>query len=125
MALEKMLALVAEHTANSVLILDASRKVVWANASFIRFTDYSLAEVTGRMLADSLRLNQSDPGTLALFQERLGKGLQVGGEILVRTKQGRDMWASVDMQPVRDAGDRKSTRLNSSHERLSRMPSSA
>ena len=27
--------------------------------------------------------------------------------------------------PARDEGDRKSTRLNSSHERLSRMPSSA
>ncbi|MCY7304987.1 MAG: diguanylate cyclase, partial [Rhodoferax sp.] len=102
MALETMLALVAEHTANSVLILDAGRNVLWVNASFARLTGYLPSEVVGRMLADSLRLHQSDPVTLTRFCERLEQGLHVDGEILVRGKLNRDMWASIDMQPVRD-----------------------
>ena len=49
------------------------------------------------------------------------------GEAAVR--RGRDQsWDVIlldVMLPYRDGLDRKSTRLNSSHERLSRMPSSA
>ena len=46
--------------------------------------------------------------------------------IAVRVTAGVD-WAKDDhaVCVVGDQGDRKSTRLNSSHERLSRMPSSA
>ena len=38
---------------------------------------------------------------------------------------GMDLLGQVDDQMLQDIGDRKSTRLNSSHYTLSRMPSSA
>ena len=64
----------------------------------------------------------------------LGEGCRVGHHVVLHadTRVGAnvriDEYASLGkspMQAANSATDRKSTRLNSSHERLSRMPSSA
>ena len=43
----------------------------------------------------------------------------------VRTEDGGRSVLYIDRQYIHEVTDRKSTRLNSSHKRLSRMPSSA
>ena len=61
-------------------------------------------------VSEQVRRLEAELG-VALFQ-RVGRGL-------VLTEAGKTL------RPRAEAVDRKSTRLNSSHERLSRMPSSA
>ena len=48
-----------------------------------------------------------------------------GIEIIVKDRDPRDVWAYVGRVCGVCTSDRKSTRLNSSHRSLSRMPSSA
>lgn len=43
----RRLALVAEHTANAVIVLDAHRRVEWVNPSFEAMTGFALSEVKG------------------------------------------------------------------------------
>ena len=65
-------------------------------------------------------------GSIVLaFKALLAKGTPKHTHIIsaISSRQGID-YVKANM-PTKDFTDRKSTRLNSSHERLSRMPSSA
>ena len=66
-----------------------------------------------------LRRSRSSPLALALA---LALGLTLAAQAPVQAQSLLELYGAARAY---DAPDRKSTRLNSSHERLSRMPSSA
>jgi diguanylate cyclase (GGDEF)-like protein/PAS domain S-box-containing protein len=98
----RRLALVAEHTANAVMILDAERRIEWINASVTRMTGFRLSEVHGRPITAALAVEGMDAVILAGLRERLLQEGQLRGDVRIRAKGGRDTWVSIDMQPVRD-----------------------
>ena len=98
----RRLALVAEHTANAVLILDAKGRIEWINASVTRMTGFRLAELRGQDIAAALAVEGMDAEILARLRERLVLEGQLHGDMRIRVKGGRDTWVSIDMQPVRD-----------------------
>ena len=98
----RRLALVAEHTSNAVLILDARRCVEWINDSVTRMTGYRLSEVRGQPIAAALVVEGMDPAVLAQLRARISQDGELRGDIRVRAKGGRDTWVSIDMQPMRD-----------------------
>ena len=98
----RRLALVAEHTANAALILDAERRIEWVNASFTRMTGYLLEEVRGQPVSTALAMGTMDPKALSQLRARLVRDEQLKGETRVRGKSGQETWAALDMQPVRD-----------------------
>jgi diguanylate cyclase (GGDEF)-like protein/PAS domain S-box-containing protein len=97
------LALVAEHTANLVLITDRERRLVWANEAFTRVTGYELHEVLGRNPGQLLQSERTDPATVDRMRHALGQGRPVRVELLNRSRDGRDYWIDADIQPLHDA----------------------
>jgi diguanylate cyclase (GGDEF)-like protein/PAS domain S-box-containing protein len=98
----RRLALVAEHTANAVIILDAQRRIEWMNASVTRMTGFRLSDVRGQAITAALAVEGMDAGLLAQLRQRLAAEGQLRGDVRVRSKGGRDTWVSIDMQPVRN-----------------------
>ncbi len=99
----RRLALVAEHTANGVVVLDARRRVEWVNPSFVALTGYSLEEVRGKFLGPLLQLQERATRESATYRANMARGLPAGGEIQIVTKEGLRLWTMVDIQPSHDA----------------------
>ncbi len=100
----RRLALVAEHTANGVVVLDGRRRVEWVNPFFVALTGYSLDEVRGRLLGPLLQLQERDARNALVYRANMARGRSAAGEIQIVTKSGARIWTMVDIQPLHDAG---------------------
>jgi PAS domain S-box-containing protein len=98
----RRLALVASHTASSVIILDADWAIEWVNESFTRIFGHTLGEVRGRRPSEVLHGAQTDATVLAAINAAADAGRAFKGEILNYTKAGEQRWIELDIQPLRD-----------------------
>lgn len=98
----RRLALVAEHTANGVVVLDKRRRVDWVNPSFVALTGYALDEVRGKFLGPLLQLQERATREALVYRSNMAQGKAAAGEIQIVTKDGRRIWTMVDIQPLRD-----------------------
>ncbi|WP_158228956.1 PAS domain S-box protein [Chitinimonas sp. BJB300] len=96
------LAMVARFTTNAVFITDAQRQIVWVNEGFSRITGYQPHEVMGKTPANFLLSPNIDVHTLALMRAQLDAHQSVSSEVLHQTKEGREYWAHVELQPLQD-----------------------
>ncbi len=96
------LALVAQKTSNAVIITDPQRRITWVNAGFEHISGYSAAEVLGKSPA-FLQTELTDPATVAHMRESFQRGDTFRGEILNRSKQGRDYWLDLEIQPLTES----------------------
>ncbi|MGE5659792.1 MAG: PAS domain S-box protein [Actinomycetota bacterium] len=94
------LALVPQHTQNSVIITDADGGIEWVNQSFTRMSGYVLAEVRGKNLAEVLLGTKTDPETRAQLQAAIATRELFEGEIYHDAKDGQGYWLSVAMTPI-------------------------
>ncbi len=100
------LALVTQRTTNAVIITDANRRITWVNAAFERITGYRLEEVLGKSPGALLQFDGTCPQTQAAMRDALLTGQSFKGEILNRSKQGREYWLDLDIQPIHnEAGE--------------------
>jgi PAS domain S-box-containing protein len=99
----RKLALVAEHTTNSVVITDSAGVIDWVNRAFEVTTGYRLDEVRGRMFDDVLQGPDSSAEVIALVRAKIGAGEPVRVKILNFRKDKRPFWGSVEIQPIRDS----------------------
>lgn len=93
---------IARRTTNLVVVTDAERRIEWVNAAFERTTGWSLAEVRGRNCGSFLQGPETDPETVAHLRRALNRGEGVKAEILNRSRDGRDYWVALDIQPLND-----------------------
>ncbi|HYK25683.1 MAG TPA: diguanylate cyclase, partial [Steroidobacteraceae bacterium] len=103
-SLSRWLHLVPCVTGYGVAICDLNRRVVWANDSFTRLTEYEAHEILGSKIGELLYFDSTDPGTVSHVGAQLHAERGVRFEILVRGKKGREFWLDVDCQPLRDGG---------------------
>ena len=96
------LALAAERSPSSFVITDESRRIVWVNDAFTRMTGYAADEVLGQRPGSLLQSDRTSPETVTQIRSALGRGEGTRVEILNRTKDGRDYWLDLDIQPYRD-----------------------
>jgi methyl-accepting chemotaxis protein len=96
------LSLVADHTNNSVLITDASKKIIYANEGFIKLTGYTFEEVVGKKPGDFLQGPLTDAATVARISQKLKTGLPFYEEILNYNKKGEIYWISLVVNPIKD-----------------------
>jgi len=100
------LALVAEHTNNAVIIADADGRMTWANDAFTRISGYSLHEALGKKPGSLLQFEGTDPATRERLRIALAAHQPVQAQILNRSKQGRQYWLHLDIQPLVEQGGR-------------------
>ena len=97
-----LLALVAQHSTNGVVICDPDGLVEWCNAAYTRLTGYDLAELKGRKPGHILQGPETDPGAVARLREAENRGNACRVELLNHHKSGTAFWQVIDLQPVRD-----------------------
>ena len=116
---KKSISIWLQKTALSLLLLTSGLVCAQNNAIkiIVGYPPGATSDILTRILADGMskRLNQP-----VIVENRAGAGGQLGNlAVKAATADGTTLL----MTPV--ATDRKSTRLNSSHSSVSRMPSSA
>ncbi len=98
----RRLALVASHTASSVVIADVDWRIEWVNGSFTRYFGYTLEEAKGRRPAELFHGPDSDPKVLDAINEANAAGRPFKGEVLNYTKGGKPVWVELDVQQLHD-----------------------
>ena len=102
-------------TANvSVLITDASGRIVWANAGFRRISGYSLRSIRGRKPGEILQGPDTDPDCVRFMSERIRSGLGFDREVLNYNSSGEPYWVNLEVTPIKDDGESSHTSSASS-----------
>lgn len=100
----EMLSLVASHTANSVIILDARGRIEWANEGFRAMTGYMLEEAAGKLVKDLLSGPGTSVETILHIEDMMARAAAFDVEILNYKKNGTPYWVKSDVTPVLNAG---------------------
>lgn len=98
----RLLAAVAAHTDNAVVITDAEGKAIWVNRGFEKITGYTLEEVKGKVPGRLLQGPDTDPATVARIREKLRRKEPFVEEILNYSRDGRPYWIRLYITPLFD-----------------------
>ena len=98
----RKLSHVASRISDAVIITGANGQVEWVNDGFIRQSGYQLKDIIGKRPGSLLQGPKSDPTTVAFMHAQLeaGKGFRV--QLINYTKQNRQYWIQLEVQPVYD-----------------------
>jgi PAS domain S-box-containing protein len=100
----QLLALVAQHTDNSVVITDAAGMIEWANDAFCRSSGYSLGELLGLSRQNLVDEDFALTDAFIDFGNALVAGRGAELQFPSRTKDGGSYWAQVEVQPILENG---------------------
>jgi len=101
----QLLALVAQHTDNAVVITDAIGQIEWANAAFCRSSGYSHEELVGLRRSDLIDGPFVTSPTFVEFAETLASGRGGALQFPSQTKDGSFYWVHVETQPILEDGE--------------------
>ena len=97
----QLLALVAEHTDNAVVIQDAAGRIEWINDAFLRHTGFRTPqEVVGRSRMDLWLGPFTQTQEFADLVASIEAGHSVDQELPAQSLDGRDYWAQLQVKPV-------------------------
>lgn len=98
----KLLAMVAQHAVNAVLITDANENIVFANPAFLELSGYTLGELMGRRPPTIVQ----GPDSSLVARNELRRAIKarepVKVEILNYRKNGTPYWIAIAVTPVFD-----------------------
>lgn len=95
-----LLSLIAEKNINAVIVCDAEGRIEWANKSFLEMSGYEINELIGQKPGPLLQGEETNPGTVSYFKDRISKGLPFNSEIINYSKKGEKYWVSVNGQAL-------------------------
>jgi len=96
------LALVAQRTANAVVMTDAQLAITWVNEGFTRLTGYTLEDALGKTPGELLASGKASPTVIETLRHSAAQGVGCRVDILNRAKDGREYWLDTELQPIRD-----------------------
>lgn len=96
----RRLALVAEHTTDSVIITDAQGRIEWVNDAFTRITGYGFYEALGVNPGDILNVPETDLAAIAALDNPENRQKSRRVEVLNRTKTDGRVWMDVILSPI-------------------------
>ncbi|MDA1220624.1 MAG: response regulator [Planctomycetota bacterium] len=102
----ELLALVAAHTENSVVVTDAEGRIEWVNRSFEQLTGFSRGAAIGQKPGHLLQGPDTDPEAVERIRRAVRAGAPANEELLNYTRAGRAYWVSLSITPIRDGGGR-------------------
>lgn len=97
-----LMAMVAQHTDNAVIIADRDGRVVWVNDGFTTMCEYRLEEIVGRRPGDVLQGAETDSQTVERIRKGLRDGQKVEEDILNYKKSGEPYWVHLEITPIFD-----------------------
>ncbi len=100
----QLLALVAQHTDNAVVITDASGQIEWANDAFCRSSGYQLEELVGLSRQELIHGPFARTATFQEFVAALNAGRGADVQFPSQAKDGSSYWVHVEVQPILEDG---------------------
>jgi two-component system NtrC family sensor kinase len=100
----QLLALVAQHTDNAVVITDAVGQIEWVNDAFCRSSGYALSELVGLTRQDLVDDEFLTAPTFVEFTEAIIQGRSADAQFPSKTKAGGTYWVHVEVQPIIEDG---------------------
>ncbi len=101
-----LLALVAEHITDCVIITDAEGRTIWVNEAQERLSGYSAEEFRGRKPGDLLQGPDTDRTEVNRISQAIREGTDIRCTLLNYSKSGECYWTDLNICPVRDAQGR-------------------
>ncbi len=101
-----LLSLVADGTANSVVITGSDGLIQYVNPGFTRLTGYSFEEALGKKPGKLLQGRHTDQGTVQEIRNALEAQRPFYQEIMNYTKKGEPYWIALSISPVFGADGR-------------------
>ena len=101
----QLLALVAQHTDNAVVITDAAGQIEWANDAFSRSSGYTPEELVGLRRQDLIDGPFARTTAFGEFVQALESGHGADVEFPSQTKDGGSYWVHVEAQPIVEDGE--------------------
>lgn len=98
----KLLSMVANETANAVIISNAERKIQYVNNGFCQMMGYSQNEVLGHIAREFLVGPKTDLVTKERIEIELNAPRAFYDEIEIHRKDDSSLWVSVTSNPVYD-----------------------
>jgi PAS domain S-box-containing protein len=98
----EMLSLIAQETVNSIMVMDAQRRITWVNEAFVRTTGYTFNEVAGKRASELMGGPGTDQELVQASIEKLQQGEDLRIEIMGYTKHREPIWSSIQFQPLFD-----------------------
>lgn len=99
----RQLSLVADRSGSAVIVTGADFRTTYVNAGFTRLLGYEPAQVLGRRPADVLRGPHTDGHVVSTLGDFAATGQELQTQVLVYASNGRPLWVSAMMNPVRGA----------------------
>ncbi|MBI1315283.1 PAS domain S-box protein [bacterium] len=96
----RRLSLVAERTANGVIITDSSGKIEWINESLSRLSGYDLLHIGDWPLIEFLESDIGEPVELESIKQALEHGASHRGSLQSRKSDGSPWWMSINIDPL-------------------------
>ncbi len=98
----EILAEIARHTSNAVIVTDLDGQIIYVNEGFERITGYNQYEVIGKKPGKLLQGEKTDAATIKRIRKNLKQHQRVNETILNYTKSGRPYWLQLDIFPLED-----------------------
>ncbi len=95
------LSSLAQRTSSGIILTNADHQIEWVNDAFCNLSEYSRAECIGQSAGALTHCDRTDAVTVMAMQAALDDGEAFHGEILNRSKGGRDYWIDLEVLPVR------------------------
>lgn len=98
----EMLSLIARETINSIVVMDAQRRITWVNDAFVHTTGYTFEEAVGKRPSELLAGPGTDQELLQQTIEKLQLGQAIALKIMGYTRQQEPLWAAIQFQLLLD-----------------------
>ncbi len=104
-----LLALVARHASDSIILSDPNGRVTWVNPAFTTITGFDANEIIGRTMADLLDGPDTEARVSDAIQAAISKGVPFRAEILNYRKDGKKIWMDTNLTPILSANGKVET----------------
>lgn len=84
----------------SIVVTDASSKVIWVNTAFLHLTGYSYEEIIGQNPGTLLQGKDTDPITISYMSDCIKKRKNFSVDVLNYTKYHKPYWVRIECSPV-------------------------
>jgi len=91
------------YTDISVVIADASGRIIWVNAAFTRMCGYNSDELIGKKPGHILSGHLTDKSPRSVLNRAISQGMKVTTRIVNYNKAGQPYWADIHLEPIHDS----------------------
>jgi len=93
----------ASRLPEAIVTADPKGRILWANRGFKSLCGYPLREIKGKKPGDFLQGPNTDPRTVEMMREALGRRQYFKTEIINYHKKGNAYWAEISVTPCFDS----------------------